>query len=185
MALRGCLDATGVRCIRATAATRRLRGKGVDTVSSELDQAFKLHRQGRLRDAEELCQRILRREPREFGALHLLGALKLHQDQPAEATKLFAAALAIDPGSTAAHANQGLALAALNRPDEALASYAQALRIDPANAEALANQGDALCDLGRLPEALASYDQALAINPRLVQALVNKGLALRALGQRE
>jgi len=154
-------------------------------VPSELDQALNLHRQGRLRDAEELCRTILRQAPREFAALHLLGALKLQQDEPAEAIKLLAQALAVDPGSTAAHSNHGLALAALKRPEEALASYAQALRIDPGNADALANRGDALCDLGRLQEALASYEEALAINPSLVAALVNRGVALRALGRRE
>src|SRR5262249_50271875 len=117
---------------------------------------------------------ILRREPREFAALHLLGALKLQQDEPAEAITLLAGALAIDPGSTAAHSNHGLALAALKRPEEALASYAQALRIDPSNADALASQGDTLFDLGRLQEAIASYDRALTINPRLAWALINR-----------
>jgi len=154
-------------------------------VRSELDQALNLYRQGRLRAAEELCRTILRHEPREFAALHLLGALKLQQDEPAEAIELTAAALQVDPGSAAAHSNHGLALAALKRPEEALASYAEALRINPGNAEVLAKRGDVLCDLDRLQEALASYDLALAINPRLVGALINRGLALRALGQHE
>jgi protein O-GlcNAc transferase len=153
-------------------------------VPSELDQAFRLHRQGRLRDAEEFCRRALERQPREFAALHLLGALRLQQDQPEEAIKLIAAALELEPGSAVAHANYGLALAALRRPEEALASYAEALRINPQSADALANQGDAYCDLGRPQEGLASYDRALAINPRLVGALVNRGLALYTLGQR-
>jgi protein O-GlcNAc transferase len=152
-------------------------------VPGELDEALRLHQEGRLGEAEPLYRKILRRQPREFAALHLLGALKLQQDQPAEALGLIEAALAVDRSSASAHANHGLALAALKRPAQALASYAEALAIDPDNADTLANRADALCDLGRLEDALQSYGRALAINPRLFGALVNRGLALRALGR--
>lgn len=152
-------------------------------MAGELEEALRLHQEGRLLEAEPLYRKLLQRQPREFVALHLLGALKLQQDKPAEAITLIEAALAVDQTSGAAHANHGLALAALHRPEEALASYAQALAIDPDNADTLANRADALCDLDHLKDALQSYDRALAINPRLVAARVNRGLALRALGR--
>jgi protein O-GlcNAc transferase len=154
-------------------------------VAWDLKQARKLHQEGRLGDAERLYRVVLQQQPRDFEALHLLGALKLQQDQPAEAIGLIEAALDVDRSSASTHSNHGLALAALRRPEEALASYAQALSIDPGNADALANRGDALCDLGRREDALENYDRALAINPRLVGAHINRGLALRELGRRE
>jgi protein O-GlcNAc transferase len=152
-------------------------------VPEELEEALSLHREGRLREAEPLYRKILQRQPREFAALHLLGALKLQQDQPAEALGLIEAALAVDRTSASVHTNHGLALAALKRPAQALASYAEALAIDPNNADTLASRADALCDLGQLEDALQSYDRALAVNPRLVGALVNRGVARRALGR--
>ncbi|HEY7298332.1 MAG TPA: tetratricopeptide repeat protein [Xanthobacteraceae bacterium] len=148
-----------------------------------LQQAIAFHRQGRLVDAERLYCQALRAKTRDFDALHMLGILKLQQNDAEQAACLFEAALAADPASAAAHSNYGAALSALGRHEQALLSYERALALNPANAEALSNRGDALCDLGRFEEALASYEQALAINPRLIPALVNRGVLLRNLGR--
>jgi protein O-GlcNAc transferase len=148
-----------------------------------IDQAIKLHQEGRLGEAERLYRDILRNRPRDLAALNLLGALKLQQDRPQDAVDLIRAAIEIDQSSEAAQSNLGLALAALKRPEEALASYQRALEINPRNIETLVNRGDALCDLGRNDEAIASYDRALAIHPGSVAALVNRGLALREVGR--
>jgi predicted O-linked N-acetylglucosamine transferase (SPINDLY family) len=152
-------------------------------VPQGIELAFKFHQEGRLSEAERLYREVLRARPSDFQALHMLGILKLQQQQPEDAVRLIGAALDVDRRSVAAHSNHGLALAALNRHDEALASYERALKIAPRNADALSNRADALCDLGRPVEALASYDQALAINPRHVAALVNRGVLLRELGR--
>ena len=148
-----------------------------------IELAFKFHQEGRLGEAERLYREVLRARPADFEALHMLGILKLQQQQPEDAVRLIGAALDVDRRSVAAHSNHGLALAALKRHDEALLSYERALKIAPRNADALTNRADALCDLGRPAEALASYDQALAINPRHIAALVNRGLVLRELGR--
>ena len=54
----------------------------------DLKQARKLHQEGRLGDAERLYRLVLQQQPRDFEALHLLGALKLQQDRPEEAIGL-------------------------------------------------------------------------------------------------
>lgn len=148
-----------------------------------IELAFKFHQEGRFGEAERLYREVLRARPADFEALHMLGILKLQQQQPEDAVRLIGAALDVDRRSVAAHSNHGLALAALKRHDEALLSYERALQIAPRNADALTNRADTLCDLGRSIEALASYDQALGINPRHVAALVNRGLVLRDLGR--
>jgi predicted O-linked N-acetylglucosamine transferase (SPINDLY family) len=158
-------------------------GKGAYSVLQELERALKLHGQGRLDDAERLYRSVLREHPKDFEALHLLGALKLQQDRPAEALPLIEAAIEIDHRSAAAHSNHGLALVALRRPEEALASYDRALMIEPRNADALANRADVLCDLGRPEEAIEAYDRALAIKPGLISAYINRGLALHGRGR--
>jgi predicted O-linked N-acetylglucosamine transferase (SPINDLY family) len=152
-------------------------------LSQGIELAFKFHQEGRFGEAERLYREVLRVRPKDFEALHMLGILKLQQEQAEDAVRLIGAALTVDRRSVAAHSNHGLALAALKRHEEALASYERALKIAPRNADALTNRADALCDLGRAVEALASYDQAVTINPRHVAALVNRGLVLRELGR--
>jgi predicted O-linked N-acetylglucosamine transferase (SPINDLY family) len=142
-----------------------------------------LHQQGRLAEAERLYRDLLRAQPRDFEALHMLGVLKLQQDQPADALRLIESALEVDPSSAAAHANRGQALASLGRHDDALASYDTSLAISPRNADTLASRGDALTDLGRADEALGSYDEAISVDPRHVAALVNRGLLMRERGR--
>jgi predicted O-linked N-acetylglucosamine transferase (SPINDLY family) len=158
---------------------------GSKPVPQDLDQALHLHREGRLADAERAYRSILRERPQDFEALHLLGALKLQQEEPREALGLIEAALEIDQGSASTHSNRGLALAALKRPEAALASFDQALALDPGSADALASRADVLCDLARTDEALEDYDRALAIKPRLPFALINRGLALHGRGRDE
>lgn len=148
-----------------------------------MELAFKFHQEGRLADAERLYREVLQKKPRDFEALHMLGILKLQQNQPGDAVGLIAAAIAVDRTSVAAHSNYGLALGALGRHDEALASFDKALAINPRNADTVRNRADTLYDLGRIEEALAGYDKALEIDPRHVGALVNRGLLLRDLGR--
>ncbi len=148
-----------------------------------MELAFKFHQEGRLGDAERLYRQLLQTRPRDFEALHMLGILKLQQEQPEDALRFIGAALDIDRRSVAARSNYGLALAALGRHEEALESFDRALAISPRNADTLRNRADALCDLGRTEEALSCYDRALAVDPRHVAALVNRGLLLRQLGR--
>ncbi|HYC63283.1 MAG TPA: tetratricopeptide repeat protein, partial [Reyranellaceae bacterium] len=52
---------------------------------ADFQQAMTLHRQGRLAEAEPLYRAILAREPRHFGANHLLGLLRFGQGDLAAA----------------------------------------------------------------------------------------------------
>jgi tetratricopeptide (TPR) repeat protein len=100
-----------------------------------------------------------------------------------QAERLYAEALALDPGHLEALNNRGAALRRLGRRVEALASYDRALALDPAGAETHYNRGNVLHDLRRYDEALQSYERALAINPNYAEALLNRGNALRDLGR--
>lgn len=101
----------------------------------------------------------------------------------AEAVAAYDAALALQPGSPAAHFNRANALQAMDRHAEALAGYERLLAIAPGDAEALNNRAVSLAALGRQAEALASCDAALALRPGYPAALNNRGGALAALGR--
>ncbi|CAN7685982.1 tetratricopeptide repeat protein [Pseudoduganella sp. LjRoot289] len=152
--------------------------------SQLLQQAVALHQRGDLSQAEALYAEVLRREPENFDALHLMGVLARQGGAPAAAVELIGRAIAVAPDKAIAHCNLGAALQDAGRHGDALASYERALALQPAYAMALANRGNALRKLGCLDDALASYDAALALQPAYAEALGNRGIALHQLGRR-
>jgi tetratricopeptide (TPR) repeat protein len=148
-----------------------------------LEQAFALHQQNRLGEAEPLYAAVLKQKPDDFDALHLLGLLNMDCGRLPEALRLIGAALRANARSADALANYGLVLQQLGRYQEALAAYDKALALRPAYAEVLNNRGNALKRLGRLDQALAAYQRALAHKPDYVDALYNHGTALLDLGR--
>jgi predicted O-linked N-acetylglucosamine transferase (SPINDLY family) len=146
-----------------------------------LERALAHQRKGQLAQAERLYQQVLEIDPRQFDALHLLGAIRHRQGRHEQALELIGKALEANPNSVEALSRQALVLAALNRPEQALASYDRALALKPTNPVVLFNRGNALRDLNRLEEALESFDRALALKPNYAKALVNRGVVLNRL----
>ncbi|MBY0239536.1 MAG: tetratricopeptide repeat protein [Burkholderiaceae bacterium] len=154
-------------------------------ITSLLQQAVALHQRGSLAQAETLYGEVLRHDPANFDALHLLGVLARQAGAADEAIRLIGQAIAIDAGRAIAHCNLGAALQDAQRHHEALASFNQALALQPDYPMALANRGNALRHLGRLADALADYDAALARQPAYVEALCNRGVLQQQLGRPE
>jgi tetratricopeptide (TPR) repeat protein len=146
-----------------------------------LEKALALHQNGRLADAAALYRRILRRDPRNADALHLLGVIEIQGKNPLAAIELFDRAIELSPKNPAFFNNRGTALKDLKRLDEALASFSHALAIRPDYAEALNNRGVVLRDLKRVDEALKNFNRALAIKPDYAEGLYNRGNALADL----
>jgi tetratricopeptide (TPR) repeat protein len=143
-----------------------------------LDEAFALHKAGRLAEAEKIYKQILAIDPGHFDCLHLLGLILHHRGRFAAAVDLFDLALRRDPNNVFALNNRGIALKRLERFEEALASYNRALVLRPDYAEALSNRGVTLHEMGRFEDAVASYDSALALRPDSAEAHFNRGNAL-------
>jgi len=146
--------------------------------ADKLERALALHRKGYLVEAESAYREILKKHPRNFDALQLLGAIELQRGHLEQAYRLLNDALRINPRCDGAHANLGHVLGVLGRPKEALASCNKALAIKPDHTDALCTRGNALKDLGRDEEALVSYEKALALRPDYPEALHNRGAVL-------
>jgi tetratricopeptide (TPR) repeat protein len=151
--------------------------------SKSLQLAIEHHTAGRLTEAEGIYQAILKVDPRQPVALHLLGVIARQVGKGEVAFELISKALAVNPNYAEAHNNLGNTLKGLGRFDEALASYQKALAIKPNYADAHNNLGNAFKDQGRLDEASASYRRALAIKPDYAEAHNNLGSALQGLGE--
>src|SRR5258706_511396 len=148
---------------------------------AEFQKGLALHQQGRLAQARENYEQVLRMQPAHHDALHLLGVVAYQTGNPLEASELIGKSIDLNPSNAAALSNRGLALQALMRPEEALDSYDRALELKPDYAEAYSNRGNALKDLQRLDEALDSYDRAIELDPEYADAYSNRGLALKEL----
>ena len=152
---------------------------------SNLRQAAALLRSGQTGAARELCEAVLKSQPKLYGALNLLGVILMRAGEPKRALVLFAKAIAVDPASSAAFCNRGVALQELGDLEGALASLDQAIAINAGDAEAHHNRGNVLRALWRLEESLASYERAIAASSGHVEAHTNRGVALAQLGRHE
>ena len=73
--------------------------------SATVAQALALQQQGRLADAAALCREVLAREPRNSDAMHVLGLVAATAGDVQSAVALLGAALQLQPGNAAMHAN--------------------------------------------------------------------------------
>ncbi len=147
-------------------------------IDQQLVQAVALHRQGQLRAAEALYQRILLVKPRHFDALHFSGVIAAQTGNPGKAVEIITRALEISPGDAMAHKNRGTALQELGRWEDAVADFDRAVALRNDCAEAFCYRGMCLVELRRLESALASYDQAIRIRPQYFEAHYNRGTVL-------
>ena len=146
-------------------------------------QALNLLQQGKLVEAERICQRILNQRPNDFDAIYLLGVIAAQAGQAERAAELMGAAIALRPNDAEARNNLGNVLADLGRFDAALSNYASAIALRPDFAEAWFNRAGTLNDLGRPEAALADYNQAINLRPDHAEAEFNRGNVLRRLGR--
>jgi tetratricopeptide (TPR) repeat protein len=154
----------------------RARGSKVSEVETlRFEDAFALHGQGRMGEAQHAYEAVLDAEPEHVGARLHLGAVFLAQNRISEAEATFRRALASAPDSPLAHANLAAALQASGRHAEAVSAYRRALELAPELVDACFGLAACLQALGRSDEALAAYEAALARAPGHPEA--NYGLA--------
>jgi protein O-GlcNAc transferase len=124
-----------------------------------------LFARGQYAAAKAACRRILRRAPRQYDALLILGLLACRTARFAEGLNFFRAAASAKPDIAVTHRYIGDALRELGRNAEAVAAYDAALVLDATLVDAVYNRANALAALDRNADALAGYEAALAQRP--------------------
>ena len=157
-------------------------GKNKDN-QHRLDVALKHHRSGKLQKAKTLYRKILKADPDNFDALHMLGLLLHQRGEHETAIRLFNQAIERGGESTEVYTNLGSALQSCNRIDEAITAFRQAIRINPNYILAHNNLGNALREVGENDEAIASFQHALSLSPADGLVHFNLGNALYAVGK--
>lgn len=159
------------------------RAVAATAVPELLAEAARLHRAGRIDQAEALYRRIISINPRHPDALHLLGLVRHGRGDQRAALALIDQAISVRPDVAAFHVSRGAVLMASRQPQDAADAGRRALALDPANAEACNMLGNALTGMGEAGCAVAFYRQAIRLRPAYAEAHNNLGSALRALDQ--
>lgn len=163
---------------------RRITAKQSGQVTpAALCQAGFAHLQsGRLAEAELCCQRALTLDEQHPDALHLLGVLCFHAQQPDAAVEWIGRAVREAP-----KAEYLLSLATVlerqGRLEEARQHYSEALRLRPDDAGLWNHLGNLLWQLGRKDEAAQHLQHALKLKPDYWEAAHNCGMLLLELGR--
>ncbi len=148
-----------------------------------LQRAVRLHREGRIAEAEAIYRRVLAQHPDHPDALHLLGALAVQAGRSDEAIALVLRAIARDGEVGAYHNTLGLARRAQGDLAGAAAAFARTLALQPRNSEAHLNLGNLAQDRGDLAGAAEHYRRAIALAPDSAAANSNLGNLLRRQGE--
>lgn len=170
---------------RAPMATSEKGPLAESEVEEVLKRAVELHKAGQLREAEQLYNNVIAREPRQATAIHLLGVIAHQTGHNESAVDLISKALSITPEMAAAENNLGLSLRDLGRLEEACQSYQRAIILSPDDSTAHFNNGIALSELGRLEESVISYQTAARLDRKNVSIHLNLGNTYHALKRPE
>jgi tetratricopeptide (TPR) repeat protein len=141
-----------------------------------------LQKQGRLKDAWDAYQALLKKEPKNFTAVHNMGLIAVQMKSHQMAIDLFNIAKEIDPASAKTYNNLANAQFAMQDFSAALAGYNKAISLDLKYGDALKNRG--MLFLGDKQYKKAADDFALATkvdsrNWQLHAYLANTYVALK------
>ena len=137
--------------------------------------------EGRLLEAETVCNRVLQAKPNLPEAEHLLGVIAHQNGKLGDAIDHVQRAVKLAPQVALFHANLGEMLRLAGRPKLAAEEARRAIEIEPKMPAALSNLGVALYELKDYEEAARAQRSAIAANPDFAEAHSNLGNALHAL----
>jgi tetratricopeptide (TPR) repeat protein len=153
------------------------------SLSGILEVGLRHQRAGQLAQAKALYIQVLKVNPSQADALHLLGLIAHQVGQHKIAIETISRAIEIEPKVALYRCSLGNALKALGRLDEAVSAYSHAIRCTPHFAEAHYNLGTVLMALGRIDDAAGAYGTAIGLKSDFAEAHFNLGLIMLHRGQ--
>jgi tetratricopeptide (TPR) repeat protein len=137
---------------------------------------------GRLDEAAEHCEWMLREAPDSVRAHHRMAEARLKQGRMQEAADHLQQAVRAAPDSAELHADLARAHSMLGLQEQALADLQEALRLRPGYFLAQHRLGLVLLASNRPADAVQAFEGAIAAEPTFAEAQRGLSQALRALG---
>ncbi len=148
----------------------------------DIPRLHRLYTQDDLAGAEALALRMMKRDPADIEAHHVLGLLDYRKKRFKDADSHFQAAIEKAPGRAELHANHAAVLRSLGRLADAELTARTALDLEPQQIGAHNNLGNILRDVGRYDESAACYRMAVQLRPAFTDAWVNLAWVLALAG---
>jgi len=146
-------------------------------------RAFRLHRQGKLREAFLRYDAIVKATPDHAPTLHYSGVVLYQAGKVPEAAQRIRASLDIEPASADAWSNLSLVLDAAGQREAARNALLEAAKLAAESPDVLANLSAAEFAVGRVAEAEQAARRAIAANGQHAAAWHNLALALEPQGR--
>lgn len=153
------------------------------SVQSEIQKAEQLVLAGKLDQGRSICANILKRQPGNVGASHVMGAICVMEKRYAEGEKLLRRVLAAQPENIHALNNLGVLYYSAGDMPAAEAFYKKVVKLAPGHRDALSNLGGVCFRQRRLAEAEAFYRRALEADPDNLMVLGSLGVILADTGR--
>jgi tetratricopeptide (TPR) repeat protein len=141
--------------------------------SSFLQQAFQLYQSGQADKAETICREVLRTQPRQADALHVLGNIAKDQGRLQQALQYFQQGLQAAPQHIHMLNSAGLLFRKMGYLQEARQCMERAIEIDPGYFQGRYNLANLCRAEGDLDRAKKLYRQVLKQHDQYADALAN------------
>jgi protein O-GlcNAc transferase len=140
-----------------------------------IQSALELHQAGNLQKAEVLYREILKKQPDNFDALHMLGVLYSQLGKDELSVKYLRQAIRFRPGSSTALYNLGNVLKKTGQNKEALSCLEESVRLNPDFYHAYFLLGELYQKDNNNDSAKLCYQKALRSNRKSAEAYSNLG----------
>ncbi len=148
-----------------------------------LAEAARLHKEGKLEEAEKRYRQALKNNPDNVDAMRLLAMVAAALKRFDDAERLLRRALAIAPDYLTALIDLGRVLKEQDRFEEAIECFKKAVAINPNNPQTHFLLAGVCAPAALNHEAVEAYRQTLALSPKHPGALLGLGNALKTIGR--
>ena len=148
-----------------------------------IEQAVEAHSSGDLNDAAEKCRAILKSQPENLAALHLLAVVLSDAGLYGQAIGFFERSLALGGPDSAILYNYGHALQSLGHLDQAARAYRHSVEAAPLRTDCWYNLGETELLRENPKGAIRAFEKVLELDPESTEVRINLGIALRKDGR--
>lgn len=152
-------------------------------VQEQLKTALAHHQSGNLEQAEQIYQRILETDARQWETLYYLGTLQLQRGELDLSITNFLKVVQLRPEMPDVHNNLGVAYHASGKWQEAGQSFEQAIRIHPHYERAYFNLGSLLESRSLFTEAANCYKKSYELNKENLETYQKWADVLKLTGE--
>lgn len=144
--------------------------KAQQQLDEKFQQAMLLMQEGKIKEAKDICTRILKTAPTHINALHFLGFIAHQEKNTDQAITLLKRTIALAPNNVDAYNHLGAAFGEAGDHHAAIVYFDKAITLKPDYVDAIANRGQAKLILKKYQEALDDYGLIIKLSPSNIDA---------------